>query len=100
MAARPAMSPLSSWSECAATLIDVAMGRRAGRPGDPRRRWVNVHSGEIIPGSDFAIAAGGSRVGAGRSAMHRAETTRVIDADGRSSSRASATGTCTSRAAC
>lgn len=49
---------LKSWADSAADLIDVASGRR---PADMVIRggsWVNVHSGEIIAGTDVAIKAG------------------------------------------
>ncbi|TIR43268.1 MAG: adenine deaminase, partial [Mesorhizobium sp.] len=46
------------WTEVATQLVDVAMGRRAADLVIRNGRWVNVHSGEIIPGTDIAIAAG------------------------------------------
>ena len=46
-------------------------------------RWVNVHSGEIIPGTDIAIAAGRFAY-VGPDASHAiGPATQVIDADGR-----------------
>ena len=83
MAARPAMSPLSSWSECAATLIDVSMGRRPADLVIRGGRWVNVYSGEIIEKSDFAIAAGRVARAGGDCSYAIGEATRVIEADGR-----------------
>jgi len=47
-----------SWNESAATLIDVAMGRRAADTVIRDGRWVNVYSGEIIEHTDIAIVAG------------------------------------------
>src|SRR5262249_15528668 len=50
--------PIRPWSETAPELVDVAMGRA---PADTLVRnggWVNVHSGEIIPGTDVAIKSG------------------------------------------
>lgn len=47
-----------SWFECAPRLVDVAMGRTPADMVICNVRWVNVHSGEIIPGTDIAIAAG------------------------------------------
>lgn len=49
---------LSSWAEVAPRLIEVAAGRA---PADLVVRggvWVNVHSGELIPDTDLAVAAG------------------------------------------
>lgn len=50
--------PLKSWTDVAPHLVDVAMGRRSADLVVRNGRWVNVHSGEIIPGSDLAIAEG------------------------------------------
>ena len=50
--------PLKSWSEVAPLLVDVAMGRKPADLVVRNGRWVNVHSGEIIPGTDLAIAEG------------------------------------------
>src|SRR5690606_27996296 len=79
----PAMTqPLRSWPDVAAQLIAVA-ARRA--PADLVIRncsWVNVHSREVLPGSDIAIKAG--RFGSCRpdaSAMIGPDT-QVIDAGG------------------
>ena len=52
------MPTLAPWSQTAARLIDVAMGRQPADVVIRNGRWVNVHSGEIIPGTDIAIAAG------------------------------------------
>jgi len=48
-APREAVAPL---------LVDVAMGRRHADLVVRNGRWVNVHSGEIIPGTDLAIVSG------------------------------------------
>ena len=50
--------PLKSWTEVAPLLVDVAMGRMPADLVVRNGRWVNVHSGEIIPGTDLAIAEG------------------------------------------
>lgn len=50
--------PIKPWSETAAQLIDVAMGRAPADMLVRNGRWVNVHSGEIIAGIDIAIKAG------------------------------------------
>src|SRR3569833_1341561 len=46
------------WSETAPQLVDVAMGRAPADMLIRNGRWVNVHSGEIIAGTDVAIKAG------------------------------------------
>jgi adenine deaminase len=50
--------PLKSWTDVAPLLVDVAMGRKPADLVVRNGRWVNVHSGEIIPGTDLAIAEG------------------------------------------
>lgn len=40
------------------TLVDVAMGREKADLVIRNGRWVCVQSGEIIPGTDVAVAAG------------------------------------------
>jgi adenine deaminase len=74
---------LASWPEVAADLIAVA-ARRA--PADMVIRdcvWVNVHSRELLPGSDIAIKAGRfASCGPDARAMIGPET-QVIDAKGR-----------------
>jgi adenine deaminase len=50
--------PVAPWSETAPQLIDVAMGRAPADMLVRNGRWVNVHSGEIIPATDIAIKAG------------------------------------------
>lgn len=45
-------------SAAAPQLVDVAMGRRPADLVVRNGRWVNVHSGEIIPNTDLAITAG------------------------------------------
>lgn len=51
-------TPLKSWAETAPLLVDVAMGRKAADMVVRNGRWVNVHSGEIIAGTDLAISEG------------------------------------------
>ncbi|MFO1142323.1 MAG: adenine deaminase [Amaricoccus sp.] len=74
---------LPAWQDVAAELIAVA-ARRA--PADLVIRncaWVNVHSREVIPGSDIAIKSGRfASCGPDASAMIGPET-QVIDAGGR-----------------
>ena len=74
---------MKSWPELALTLINVAAGRAPADTVITNGRWVNVHSGEIIPGTDVAIA--GQRfayVGPNAKPMI-GKSTKVIDAAGR-----------------
>ncbi len=75
--------PLSTWTESAPLLIDVAMGRTPADSVVRGGKWVNVYSGEIIPNTDIAIAAG--RIAyVGPNASHAiGDKTKVIEADGR-----------------
>ena len=67
----------------ATTLVDVATGRKPADLVVRNGRWVNVHSGEIIPGTDLAIA-GGRFAYCGPDASHAiGEDTIVVDAGGR-----------------
>ena len=69
--------------ESAATLIDVATGRRPADLVIRNGRWVNVHSGEIVGSSDVAIVDGRfAYVGPDASHTIGAET-RIIDANDR-----------------
>ncbi len=77
------MTTLTPWSHSAARLIDVAMGRGPADMVIRNGRWVNVHSGEIIPGTDIAIAAGRFAY-VGPDASHAiGDATQVIEAGGR-----------------
>jgi len=71
------------WHEVAQALVDVAMGRRPADMVIRDGRWVNVHSGEIIPNTDIAIL--GSRIAyVGPDAEHAiGERTEIIEAEGR-----------------
>jgi adenine deaminase len=74
---------MESWHETAPRLIDVAMGRTPADMVIRNGRWVNVHSGEIIPGTDVAIAAGRFAF-IGTDAGHAiGPATQVIEAEGR-----------------
>jgi adenine deaminase len=74
---------IASWAEAAPRLVDVAMGRAPADLVIRNGRWVNVHSGEIIPGTDLAIVAGRFAY-VGADANHAiGEGTEIIDADGR-----------------
>ena len=77
------MSAPKSWADTAAILVDTAMGRAKADMVIRNGRWVNVHSGEIIPGTDIAIAAGRFAY-VGPDAAHAiGPQTRVIEAEGR-----------------
>ncbi|TPK60090.1 adenine deaminase [Mesorhizobium sp. B2-4-19] len=74
---------IKSWFECAPRLVDVAMGRTPADMVIHNVRWVNVHSGEIIPRTDIAIAAGRFAF-VGPNADHAVgPATRLIDGEGR-----------------
>lgn len=74
---------MQSWSRSASRLIDVAMGRAPADLVVRQGRWVNVHSGEIVPGTDIAIVEGRFAY-AGPDASHAiGPHTQVIDAGGR-----------------
>jgi adenine deaminase len=74
---------LPSWPDSAKTLIDVATGRRPADTVVRNGRWVNVHSGEIIDGTDVAIAAGRFAAVGPDLGYAIGPETRVIDAAGR-----------------
>ncbi|MCI0397623.1 MAG: adenine deaminase [Chloroflexi bacterium] len=77
------MKKREPWYRVSQTLVDVAMGRRPADLVIRNGRWVNVHSGEIIPNTDVAVARG--RIAyVGPNAEHTiGQETHVIDADGR-----------------
>lgn len=77
------MSTLAPWSHSAARLIDVAMGRSPADMVIRRGRWVNVHSAEIIPDTDIAIAAGRFAYVGPDASYAIGAATRVIEANGR-----------------
>ncbi|PZQ52254.1 MAG: adenine deaminase [Rhodovulum sulfidophilum] len=75
--------PLLSWPEVAPALVEVA-ARRA--PADLVIRdcaWVNVHSREVIPGTDVAIKSGRFAYCGPDAGPMTGPETRVIDAGGR-----------------
>ena len=74
---------MESWFQSAPRLVDVAMGRTPADMVVRNVRWVNVHSGEIIPSTDIAVSAGRFAF-VGPDASHAiGPETRVIDAEGR-----------------
>ncbi|WP_421851497.1 adenine deaminase [Oricola sp.] len=71
------------WTECARDLVNVAMGRRPADMVVRNGKWVNVHSGEVIPATDLAIIDGRFAY-CGPDASHCiGDGTRVVDARGR-----------------
>ncbi|OQM73919.1 adenine deaminase [Manganibacter manganicus] len=74
---------MKSWAERAPKLVDVATGRAPADMVVRNVRWVNVHSGEIISGTDVAISAGRFAF-VGPDASHAiGDGTEVIDGAGR-----------------
>ncbi|ASJ71260.1 Adenine deaminase [Granulosicoccus antarcticus IMCC3135] len=77
------VNTIADWSDCAATLVDVATGRKPADTVVRNGRWVNVHSGEIIPNTDIAISCGRFAY-VGPDASHAiGEDTVVIEANDR-----------------
>ena len=73
---------IKTWFESAPRLVDVAMGRTPADMVIRNVRWVNVHSGEIIPQTDIAISAGRFAF-VGPDANHAiADTTQIIEGAG------------------
>ena len=77
------MSKRQPWFEVTKDLVDVAMGRRPADLVIRNGRWVNVHSGEILPNTDVAVC--GSRIAfVGPNAEHTiGDKTQIIDAEDR-----------------
>ncbi len=77
------MSKRQPWFKMTQELVDVAMGRQPADLVIRNGRWVNVHSGEILPQTDLAVI--GSRIAfVGPDAGHTiGENTQLIDAAGR-----------------
>lgn len=77
------MTHRQPWHEMTTQLVDVAMGRQPADLVIRHGRWLNVHTGEIIPGTDVAIC--GCRIAyVGPDAGHTiGEQTRLIAANGR-----------------
>ena len=77
------MTTRQPWHELAKDLVDVAMGRKPATMVIKNGRWVNVHSGEIIPNTDVAIYQ--SRIAyVGEDASYTiGEETEVVEGNGR-----------------
>ena len=56
--ARPTFEKPKPREAVQSLLVDVATGRKKADLVVRNGRWVNVHSGEIIPGTDIAVVAG------------------------------------------
>ncbi|MBL4600205.1 MAG: adenine deaminase [Rhizobiaceae bacterium] len=77
------MTEIKTWAELAPQLVNVAAGREAADLVVKNGKWVNVHSGEIIEGTDLAIS-GGRFAYCGPDASHCiGDKTTVIDAEGK-----------------
>ena len=74
---------MQTWTEAQARLVEVAAGRA---PADLVIRggvWVNVHTGELLPGHDVAIADGRVACVLPDAAANVGPETQVIEAAGR-----------------
>ncbi len=77
------MNTVDSWAQSARTLVDVAMGRQSATTVIRGGKWVNVHSGEIIPDTSIAISCGRFAY-VGPDASHTiGQDTEIIEAQGR-----------------
>ena len=74
---------MTPFADCVARLVDVAAGRAPADLVIRGGRWVNVHSGEILPGTDVAVAAGRFAYCGPDAAHCVGPETRVIEAGGR-----------------
>ncbi|MEL6170283.1 MAG: adenine deaminase [Pseudomonadota bacterium] len=75
--------PLTSWADSAATLVDVAAGRRPADLVVRQGRLVNVQTREVLNGYDIAVAEGRFAY-VGTDAKHCVgEATEVVHAEGR-----------------
>lgn len=78
-----AASQIKPWTDVSAILVNVAMGRSPADLVIKNGRWVNVHSGEIIAGTDIAIVEGRFAY-CGPDASHCiGPDTQIVEADGR-----------------
>ncbi|WP_127113530.1 adenine deaminase [Shimia sediminis] len=74
---------IKTWAECAPRLVAVAAGRAPADTVIRKGQWVNVHTREILPHSDIAMAEG--RIAyVGPDASHCiGDNTEIIEANGR-----------------
>ncbi len=76
-------APIKTWADVASHLIDVASGRAPTDMVIRQGQWVNVHSREVIPNTDIAIAEGRFAY-CGPDASHCiGPDTEIIEANGR-----------------
>jgi len=74
---------LKPWQDSQRDLVNVAMGRKPADLVVRNGRWVNVHSGEVIDGTDLAVIDGRFAY-CGPDASHCiGDGTAVVDAAGR-----------------
>jgi len=71
------------WADMAADLVDVSMGRKPATMLVQNGRWVNVYSGEILPGTDVAIWNSRIAMVKPDAGYTVGPATVVLDADGR-----------------
>ena len=76
-------TPLSSWPDAAPRLVAVAAGRAPADLVIRGGQWVNVHTREILPGHDVAIAEGRFAAIAPDLSYAIGPDTEVIEAQGR-----------------
>ncbi|PSL18366.1 adenine deaminase [Shimia abyssi] len=76
-------TPFNSWADVAPRLVAVAAGRDAADTVIRKGQWVNVHTREVLPDHDIAIAEG--RIAyVGPDASHCVgPDTEIIEANGR-----------------
>ncbi len=72
-----------AWQDVAADLITVAAGRAPAETVIKGGTWVNVHTREILPGHDIAIAKGRIACVVPDASYCTGPQTEIIDADGR-----------------
>ena len=72
-----------AWPDVAARLIAVATGREAADLVIKGGAWVNVHSREVLPGHDIAIAAGRIACVVPDASYCTGPETEVVEAGGR-----------------
>jgi len=77
------MTKLNTWAEVAPRLIDVASGRAFADMVIRKGKWVNVHSREIIPDMDIAIADGRFAYCGPDAGPMIGPDTQVVEANGR-----------------
>ena len=74
---------MKTWAECAPRLIAVAAGRALADMVIRKGQWVNVHSREVLPDHDIAIAEGRIACVVADASYCIGEGTQVVEANGR-----------------